>query len=188
MGRFAAELYARAMRAVRAQAPAPVPQAPAVGELGPVEAAVAITAALCKRFEGFRSRPYLCSAGVPTIGYGATFYLHGTRVTLHDKPISQEAAERLLRAQVERVYLPAVLRLCPGLMLADAAKLAAIIDFTFNLGESRLRTSTLRRVVNAGDWGAVPAELLKWVYAAGKVLRGLQLRRQAEAALIAPLK
>ena len=157
-----------------------------MGELGPVEAAVTITAELCKRFEGFRSRPYLCPAGIPTIGYGATFYLHGTRVTLHDKPISQEAAERLLRAQVERVYLPAVLRLCPGLMRADAGKVAAIIDFTFNLGESRLRTSTLRRVVNDGDWAAVPAELLKWVYAAGKVLRGLQLRRQAEAELVAP--
>jgi lysozyme len=83
---------------------------------------------------------------------------------------------------VRRVYLPAVLRLCPG--VDSPGRLAALIDFTFNLGSGQLRASTLRKRVNAGDWDAVPAELRKWVRGGGRVLRGLVLRRGAEAALI----
>jgi lysozyme len=144
--------------------------------------AVAIAAALARRFEGLYLTPYLCPAGVPTIGYGATHYLDGRAVQLTDAPISRETAERLLLAQVRTVYMPAVLRLCPG---ADSPeRLAALIDFAFNLGASRLRASTLRKRVNAGAWPAVPDELRKWDMAGGRVLRGLQRRREAEAALI----
>lgn len=139
---------------------------------------VAVAAALCRRFEGLYLRPYLCPAGVPTIGYGATFYEDGTKVTLRDAPITRDRAEALLLWQVRRVYLPAVLRLCPG--ATQPGLLAALIDFAFNLGAGRLQASTLRRKVNAGDWEAVPAELRKWVMAGGRVLRGLALRREAE--------
>lgn len=173
--RFDASLYERALRALGKPAAVEV-----VEQRDPVE----VACALAKRFEGFRSRPYLCPAGVPTIGYGATHYLDGRRVTLKDAPISQEVAERLLRAQVERVYLPAVLRLCPGLMTASAERLAALIDFTFNLGAGRLQGSTLRKRVNAGEWDMVPDELRKWVIGGGVVLRGLVLRREAECELI----
>ena len=147
-----------------------------------LQTAVAVAAALCRRFEGFYSLPYLCPAGVPTIGYGATHYLDGRRVQLTDPAISREAAERLLLRMVERVYLPAVLKLCPG--ITDANRLAAIIDFVFNLGASNLAASTLRRRINAGRWDDVPAQLMRWNRAGGRVLRGLTLRRQAEAALI----
>jgi lysozyme len=150
----------------------------------PIASAVDVAAALCRRFEGFRERAYLCSAGVPSIGYGATFYADGRRVRLTDPPISREAAERLLLLQVERIFLPAVLRLCPTLASETGERLAAIIDFTFNLGAGRLATSTLRRRIIAGQWGQVPAELAKWVIGGGVVLRGLVLRRRAEAALV----
>jgi lysozyme len=143
---------------------------------------VAVAAALCRRFEGLYLRPYLCPAGVPTIGYGATFYENGARVTLADAAISAERAEALLLWHVRRVYLPAVQRLCPG--ANEPGLLAALIDFAFNLGAGRLQASTLRRKVNAGDLQAVPAELRKWVMAGGRVLRGLVLRREAEIALI----
>jgi lysozyme len=144
--------------------------------------AVTLAAALARRFEGLYLTPYLCPAGVPTIGYGATHYLDGRPVQLTDAPISRETAERLLLAQVRTVYMPAVLRLCPG---ADSPeRLAALVDFAFNLGSSRLRASTLRKRVNSGAWGAVPSELRRWTMAGGRVLRGLQLRREAEAALI----
>ena len=144
--------------------------------------AVQVAAALARRFEGLYLTPYLCPAGVPTIGYGATYYEDGTPVTLSDAPITREKAEALLLWMVRTVYLPAVLVLCP--YIADANRLAAIIDFAFNLGSTRLKSSTLRRKVNAGDWEAVPAELRKWVRGGGKVLRGLVLRREAEIALI----
>ena len=46
---------------------------------------IAIAAALARRFEGLYLRPYLCPAGVPTIGYGATYYEDGQRVRLRGK-------------------------------------------------------------------------------------------------------
>ena len=143
---------------------------------------IAIAAALCRRFEGFYAQPYLCPAGVPTIGFGATFYEDGTRVTLRDAPIDQSRAEALLMWHLRNRFLPAVLALCPG--VDDPERLAAIIDFTFNLGPGNLRASTLRRRVNAGGWSAVPTELLKWNKAGGVVLRGLTDRRKAEGDLI----
>ena len=146
-----------------------------------IELAILVSTALAQRFEGLYLSPYLCPAGVPTIGYGATYYEDGTRVTLLDAPITRERAIALLQWMVRTVYLPTVMRLCPG--IDNPNRLAALIDFTFNLGGSALKNSTLRRKVNAGMWSAVPTELRKWVMAAGKRLRGLVIRREAEAAL-----
>lgn len=144
--------------------------------------AVDIAKALARRFEGFYPLPYLCPAGVPTIGYGATYYEDGTRVTLADGRITRQRAEQLLAWQLRTVYLPQVLRLCPE--IDTPRRLAAIVDFTFNLGSNNLRTSTLRKRINAGIWDDVPAQLLRWNKAGGRVLRGLTLRREAEGALI----
>lgn len=144
--------------------------------------AVVVAQALIRRFEGCILTPYLCPAGVPTIGYGSTRYLDGTAVTLHDAPISKLIAEGLLQGSVERVYLPAVMRLCPG--IDSPALLAAIIDFTYNLGTSRLCASTLRRRINAGAWADIPAELRKWVNVGGRRSRGLTLRREAEVSMV----
>ena len=144
--------------------------------------ALAIALPVILRFEGLRLRPYLCSAGVPTIGVGATRYLDGSRVALTDQPINREAALVLLRESVTREYLPAVLRLCPG---ADTAqRVAALVSFAFNLGVGALRGSTLRRRVNAGDWPGAQVEMRKWCFAGGRRLPGLVLRRQAEAAML----
>jgi lysozyme len=141
-----------------------------------------LAAALCRRFEGFYPRPYICPAGIPTIGYGATFYEDGSRVTLNDSPITQERAEQLLAFHLRRRFLPAAIRLCPG---ADTAgRLAGLVDFAFNLGEGNLRASTLRRKVNTGEWGEVPAQHLRWNKAGGRVLRGLTIRCQARADLV----
>ena len=152
-----------------------------MGDLADLDA-LAITLGLIRRFEGFYSTPYLCPAGVPTIGYGATYYEDGTRVTLTDSPISKDRAEALLLWHVQHVYLPAVMQLCP--LVAAPGRLAALIDFSFNLGAGNLRASTLRRRVNAADWDLVPTELRKWNKAGGRVLRGLTIRREAEASLV----
>lgn len=178
MSRFDESLLARALAYVGR------PAAAAPSSLLDTDAAVDIAAALARRFEGFAARPYLCPAGVPSIGFGSTFYLDGRRVQLTDPPLTRDGAERLLLRQVERIYLPAVLRQCPGLRAEPPERLAAIIDWTFNLGEGALAASTLRRRINAGDWADVPAQLRRWVYARGVLLRGLVLRREAEALLI----
>jgi lysozyme len=138
---------------------------------------------LCKRFEGFRSKPYLCPAGVATIGYGATSYLDGRPVTLSDAPVTKEQAEELLEASIRRIYLPGVLKLCPGLVAYPGA-LNAVVDFAFNLGVGRLQTSTLRRRVNAQDWADAAEQLRKWVRGGGRVLPGLVKRREAEILLL----
>jgi lysozyme len=144
--------------------------------------AVQVAAALARRFEGLYLTPYLCPAGVPTIGYGATYYQDGRRVQLTDAPITKEQADALLLWMVSTVYLPAVIKLCPTVNTPE--RLAALIDFTFNLGSGNLKASNLRKRVNARDWDAVPAEFRKWVKGGGKVLRGLVLRREAEIAIL----
>lgn len=143
---------------------------------------LALVEGLCLHFEGLYLRPYLCPAGVPTIGVGGTFYEDGTRVTLRDAPITRERALQLLRWHIRQRFLPATRRLCPG--ANTPGRLAALIDFAFNLGEGNLRASTLRRKVNAGAWNEVPAQLLRWNRAGGRVLAGLTMRREAEGRLL----
>lgn len=138
-----------------------------------------IAASLCKQFEGFRSKPYLCPAGVATIGYGSTYYADGRKVTLQDTPISQDEANALLMHELEHTYLQGVLRNCP-ILLTDERRCNAIVDFCYNLGIGRLQTSTLKRKINAQDWEGAKEELMKWSKAGGKVLSGLLKRRQAE--------
>lgn len=143
---------------------------------------LSIAAELCKRFEGFRSKPYLCPANVATIGYGSTYYSNGTKVTLQDAPMSEPEAAELLLKELEHTYLPGVVRNCP-ILLTDTRKLNAIVDFCYNLGTGRLQTSTLKRKINAQDWEGAKEELLKWNKGGGKVLAGLDKRRKAEIAL-----
>jgi lysozyme len=177
VSRFDTSLLARALDWAKNGPPAPA-AAPAGPQLDPI----AIAAALCRRFEGLRLRPYLCPAGVPSIGYGSTVYEDGRRVRLTDAPISVARAEALLQWHLRSVVMPAVQKLCAD--VSGAGQLAVLLDFTFNLGAGRLAGSTLRRRVNAGDWAAVPAELRKWVRGGGRVLAGLVARREAEALLI----
>jgi lysozyme len=59
----------------------------------------------------------------------------------------------------------------------------AMVSWTYNEGAGRLQTSTLLKVLNAGSYAAVPAELLKWEFGGGRKLPGLVTRREAEAAL-----
>lgn len=134
---------------------------------------------LCKRFEGFRSSPYICPAGVPTIGYGSTYYPDRRRVSMTDSPIDNALAEWMLKHELEHTYLPGTLRLCP-VLLKHPQKLNAIVDFCYNLGVGRLQTSTLRRRINVEDWQGAAQELEKWVKGGGRVLPGLVARRKAE--------
>lgn len=126
---------------------------------------------LAKRFEGFhrvpkhdphRAYPYICPAGYPTIGFGHL-------CDLNHPPITEDAAEDYL-AQDLMTALNATLRYCPVLAAEPAGRLAAIVDFTFNLGAGRLQMSTLRRRINQRDWEGSIRELRKWIHGGGKVL------------------
>ena len=142
-----------------------------------------IAAALCKQFEGYRAKPYLCPAGVPTIGYGSTYYADGRKVALTDPSMSEPDAAALLLQELHHTYLPGVLRQCPTL-LTDERKCNAIVDFAYNLGTGRLQTSTLKRKINAQDWDGAKEQLMLWTKGGGRVLPGLVKRRSAEVALL----
>lgn len=140
---------------------------------------------LAKRFEGFhrvpkhgpgRAHPYVCPAGYWTIGYGRL-------CDPRHPPINEVEAEAYL-AQDLQTALNATLRFCPVLATQPEERLAAITDFTFNLGAGRLQVSTLRRRINQRDWIAASQELRRWVYGGGKVLPGLVARREAEVGLL----
>lgn len=135
------------------------------------------------RFEGLRLRPYLCPAGVPSVGLGSTRYLDGRPVRLTDQPITREHAYALAVEQLRREYLPAVLRLCPGIDGFD--RLAGVLSWTYNCGADALRASTLRRRINAKDWRGAQVEMRRWVRGGGKVLPGLVTRRAIEAGMLA---
>ncbi len=141
---------------------------------------------LAKRFEGFhrvpendpqrRAHPYVCPAGYWTIGYG--------HLCKPDHPPITEDEGKVYLTRDLCTALDATLRYCPVLAAEPEGRLAAIVDFTFNLGAGRLQTSTLRRRINQRDWSSAAKELRRWVYGGAKVLPGLVLRRQVEAALI----
>ena len=139
---------------------------------------------LVERFEGFRSKPYTCPAGIWTIGLGSTAYVDGRRVTSSDAPLTLEQARELALQELHHTYLPGVLRQCP-ILLTDERKCNAIVDFVYNLGLGRLQTSTLKRKINASDWDAAQEQLMLWTKGGGRVLPGLVKRRAAESALLA---
>lgn len=141
---------------------------------------ILIAAALCRRFEGFYSKPYLCPAAVWTIGYGSTRYPDGVKVSPSDAPVTKEQAEYLLQHELAECK-KSVQRLCPDV---DENTSAALIDFVYNLGAGRLQSSTLRKRINAGDIEGAKVELMKWTRGGGKVLPGLVKRRSAEVALL----
>lgn len=140
---------------------------------------------LAKRFEGFhrvpkndpdRAHPYVCPAGYWTIGFGRL-------CDPKHPPITQAEAEVYLAEDLNNA-LSATLRYCPALATEPEGRVAAIVDFTFNLGAGRLQASTLRRRVNQRDWSGVVTELRRWVFGGGRVLPGLVARRESEARLI----
>jgi lysozyme len=129
---------------------------------------------LIRTFEGLRLKAYKCPAGVWTIGYGST----GPHVT-EGKVITRDEAEGLLVNDLRR-FEQAVEQYCP---VTTDNQFAALVSFAFNLGPESLRTSTLRRKHNEGDYVGAAAQFARWTRAGGRVLPGLVKRRAAESAL-----
>ena len=136
---------------------------------------------LIKSFEGFYSKPYLDPIGIPTIGYGATYYPDKRKVTMKDKPLTEKEASDLLRVMMTN-YENDVKRLVKREL--NQNQFDALVSFTYNLGGASLGKSTLLKKVNANPCDkTIKDEFLKWNKAGGKVLNGLTRRRNAEAEL-----
>ncbi|MDU9394301.1 lysozyme [Pseudomonas sp. zfem002] len=126
---------------------------------------------LIKSFEGLRLHAYQDSAGVWTIGYGAT---RGVKAGMS---ITRDQAERMLLNDVQR-FEPEVQRLVTVPLSSN--QWDALICFTYNLGAANLESSTLLRLLNSGDYLGAAEQFPRWNKAAGKVLPGLVRRRAAE--------
>lgn len=136
---------------------------------------------LIKSFEGFYSKPYLDPIGIPTIGYGATYYPNKKKVTMKDKPLTEKEASDLLK-EMMTTYENDVKRLVKREL--NQNQFDALVSFTYNLGSTNLGKSTLLKKVNANPCDkTIKDEFLKWNKAGGKVLNGLTRRRNAEAEL-----
>lgn len=135
--------------------------------------------ALIRRFEGFSAKPYLCPAGMLTVGYG---HVIREGEDFLKSGITRQEADLILEHDVD-LTLVSVKRLVP--ILLTAGQMAALLSFTFNLGAGALQRSTLRRKILRGEHAEVPAEFRKWVWAGDRKLKGLQRRREAEALIYA---
>lgn len=135
---------------------------------------------LIKQFEGFSAKPYKCPAGIPTIGYGATYYPDGKKVTLRDKPVSEADATAMLRSMLVQ-YENGVERYVQ--VPITQGQFDALVSFAYNLGLAALKGSTLLRLVNERNFVGAAAQFSRWNKASGKVLPGLTRRREAERKL-----
>ena len=140
-------------------------------------------------FEGLSLKPYLCSAGVPTIGYGNTYYPNGKKVTMRDKPITKEYAIEIFKF-IADLFAKDVNNLLKTTVTQN--QFNALVSFAYNVGSDidaddipeGLGDSTLLKKVNKNPNDlSIMAEFLKWVRSNGKVSNGLVKRRNLEAKL-----
>lgn len=141
--------------------------------------------ALIKSFEGClkpagdgKLVPYICPAGVLTIGWGHTN--DGGRSFTKDDVWRQDECDQALGADMVR-YEAMVERHVT--VVLTQGQFDALVSFTYNCGEGNLAKSTLLRRVNARDWDGAANAFAAWNRGGGKVLAGLTRRRAAEAAM-----
>jgi len=131
--------------------------------------------ALTKQFEGLVLSSYQDQVGVWTIGYGHTGpSVHGGQT------ITEDQANQLLASDIAGAVT------CVNGAVRSAIQqnqFDALVDFVFNLGCAALLSSTLLRMVNAGDFAGAASQFLLWDHAGGVVVPGLLRRREAESDL-----
>jgi lysozyme len=136
--------------------------------------------AVVRRIEGFSATPYQDSAGVWTIGYGTIRDEANDPVTAHTPPVTEAQALALQERDMQDAAA-GVRRLVTVPLLGCEA--AALISWTYNLGEGALGSSTMLKLLNAGNKDTLPDQMRRWINAGGKPVLGLLRRRWAEAAI-----
>ena len=156
---------------------------------------------LMHKYEGFRSRPYLCPAHIWTIGYGHVLYQEQIRlpvVRIEGKETPMIRKEYPLKPEDNRVWTKTeidelfrtdvgtfergVLRLVPS-VVGRQGSFDALVSISFNFGLGNLQRSTIRMRANRSDWSGAAEAFRVWTKGGGKVLPGLVKRREAEIAL-----
>ena len=151
-------------------------------------------------FEGYRTRPYRCSAAIWTIGWGHAMYSD----QLNLPNVRKEGYQGLIRSEYQlkeednRVWSKdelvdlfkvdinsferGVLRLSPNLV-NHQSKFDACVSMAYNAGLGNYQRSTIRMKVNREDWAGAAEAFMSWTKAGGKEVAGLVKRRKAEVAL-----
>jgi len=157
-------------------------------------------AALMHRYEGYRTRPYLCPAHIWTIGYGHVLYQDQIQLPMvrkegytgfirmnyplrpeHNRVWSKEEIERLFAVDVA-AFERGVLRLVPG-CAGHQGRFDALVSFAYNAGLGNLQRSQIRMKANRDDIEGAADAFMQWTKAGGKELPGLVKRRRDERAL-----
>ncbi len=135
---------------------------------------------LIAKYEGFVAKPYKCPAGVPTIGYGSTFYRDGSRVKISDPEISEKEAYKLMsfHANDFAKKIQSVVK-----VPINQNQLDALTSFVYNVGLANFKSSTMFRLINEQRFEKAAIHFSKWVYANKKILPGLVKRRKEEKEL-----
>lgn len=155
---------------------------------------------LMHHFEGYRNKPYKCSAKIWTVGWGHAMYSDQLRLPnlrketykgmIRDdyqlKPEdnriwSKEELVALFKNDLA-AFERAVLRLVPG-CAGSQGRFDALVSLAYNIGSGNLQRSTIRMRANRGDWEGAAEGFMMWTKGGGKVLPGLVRRRVAEKAL-----
>ena len=136
---------------------------------------------LLQEFEGLSLVPYKCSAGVATIGYGATFYPSGKKVTMQDAPISLVTAKWMLKETADKFAADVDKMIKANI---NQNQFNAIVSLAYNIGLGGLQKSSLLKKVNANPNDlTIRNSFLVWNKAGGKINNGLTKRRTKEANL-----
>jgi lysozyme len=130
---------------------------------------------LIKSFEGCELVAYKDIVGVLTIGYGTT----GPDV-FPGLQITQEQAEAFLRRDLGK-FEEAILKAVK--VPLNQNQFDALVCFSYNVGSTAFRNSTLLKKLNAGHLAEAAQQFLVWNKAGGKIVLGLTRRRQAESKL-----
>ncbi len=157
-------------------------------------------AALMHRYEGYRTRPYLCPAHIWTVGYGHVLYQDQIQLPMvrkegytgfirmnyplrpeHNRVWSKEEIERLFAVDVA-AFERGVLRLVPG-CAGHQGRFDALVSFAYNAGLGNLQRSQIRMKANRDDIEGAADAFMQWTKAGGKELPGLVKRRRDERAL-----
>ena len=151
-------------------------------------------------FEGYRNKPYRCSAAIWTVGWGHAMYsdqlnLPNVRkegylgLIRSDYQLkegdarvwSKEELVNLFKMDIDN-FERGVLRLSPNLA-SHQSKFDAVVSFAYNAGLGNYQRSTIRMKVNRGDWEGAAEAFMSWTKAGGKEVSGLVKRRVAEKKL-----
>ena len=139
-----------------------------------------------KDFESWRSKPYICGAGVPTIGYGTTRYPDGRAVTMQDPEITLEQGEQYYNNDIQKIET--TLRGVDGFNDMSLAQQAGLTSFAYNVGTGPFTQptgyETFQAAFKSGNTNQMADAMDLYINKGTKNEAGLRRRRTAERGLM----